>query len=585
MSLLLAGMVASCDDTLPLPEGGTSQNGEEGIGQLVLFTAGNVRATETRADVIPYMEKDGRFVCKMYYHAKATDTEASPFELNRTPITSWLRVKDDYGNSVYWNNQYEPLSSQAMQHIDYMTYGFDPDAQYFYWRNRLSHVFLGFTDYHQLKTNRYKSIIDEDFIDENNVANGSLFMYPQYDGVKRTHVKDSTTWDPAGYMLLKIKRETLSNQPNPEYSEADHQQAVKKGETYDVPPYIDVELYAYDSHDVVTELPPYTAEALPPDSYTVAVDSLKAAINRAPSLSSSAKQALIQNLERTEWKEENEGSDTYRYSTWIISYNPDENIDGQVNLAAANTVIRCMRQKKRIIPIYEETEANSFDLTRKAGMENITYQPDPLLACTKMIPAGATQEANRVRLYFKHQFSQIQVNLTNAASNTSDIQAENIVSVELLGVSKKGYVFTTIKPDGTPMDPAYDPIVITEYTKDQLAKNPYGSSFSMFDMGDDKPITSIKSYNAIAFGELKAIRITWKEDKDDTDVGVHQATYKVAPVVVGGEEVDLNVLQSGKRYIYDFELRRGTIAFIRAEIVGWKLDDALNYNTSGTVKD
>ena len=216
--------------------------------------------------------------------------------------------------------------------------------------------------------------------------------------------------------------------------------------------------------------------------------------------------------------------------------------------------------------------------------------------------------------------------MTNAA-NTADIKAENILGVELLGVSEKGYVFTNINPDGSQIDPTYEPVVISKYTEEQQKKNQYGTSFNMFDMGTDKPLTSLKSFNAIAFGQLQAIRITWQEEKtnenyteetaaeenakhlvenngikpgeagyvtkyetDYTPVSAgqeippvkHVATYKIT---VDDRNNSLVNRRSGYRYLYDFELRRGTIAFIRATIDGWMLDDNLNYGTSGTINE
>lgn len=250
--------------------------------------------------------------------------------------------------------------------------------------------------------------------------------------------------------------------------------------------------------------------------------------------------------------------------------------------------IYSIRGKKNIEDVIAVAPANTFDLRRGDNMTKMADQPDPLIALTKMKPTGATQEANRVRLHFKHQFSQIQVNLTNA-ENTAEITADRIKSVELLGVSEKGYVFTNINPDGTQIPPSYDPVIKSQYTEEQLKENEEGTSFNMFDMGTAKPATSLKSFNAIAFGQLKAIRITWQEEdyKDENgevvEEGVkHVATYKITVDDRGNSLVNL---KSGFRYMYDFELRRGTIAFIRATIDGWQLSDDLNYGTSGTINE
>ena len=49
------------------------------------------------------------------------------------------------------------------------------------------------------------------------------------------------------------------------------------------------------------------------------------------------------------------------------------------------------------------------------------------------------------------------------------------------------------------------------------------------------------------------------------------------------DEVDLRTLQSGMKYIYDLELRRGTLAVIRTQIMDWKQDEELVYGTNGTI--
>lgn len=588
---------------------------DHGIGQLVLFSSGSV-GNDSRATVVPYMEQDGRFVCKMFYHAKATDTDASPFDTITTPITSWLRVDDNEGNSVYWSKDYD-MEGVDKNHQDFIDYGFDSRAQYFYWRNRLDHIFLGYCDYNKLKTNTYGT------------QQGRLFMYPEYDGAKKTKVGEREDWSTiVGYYFLNLRKENVAN---PAYNEDDKNAAL---ESYDVPETIEKLVCGKPTYS--TTLPAgggtYAYYIAFPSTSGV-TENLMAMLTEAidaSAMSNDEKTALKSDISRkssTDPEDTPEGKFKNHY--WIIEFNPEkaDPVTHIPDLTDQATVIYCARLKQSIEDVISTAPANTFDLTR-GTKTSMAEQPDPLIALTKMKPTGATQEANRVRLYFKHQFSQIQVNLTKA-ENTAEITAENIESVELLGVSEKGYVFTNINPDGTQIPPTYDAVVISKYTEDQLKQNPYGTAFNMFEMNNkDKPLTSIKSFNAIAFGQLQAIRITWKEeptgenyteetaaeenarhlvnDANDKQPGAdgytttyeagytpvsagqvvppvkHVATYKITVDDRGNSLVNL---RSGYRYMYDFELRRGTIAFIRAEIVDWLLDDELDYNTSGTINE
>ena len=208
-------------------------------------------------------------------------------------------------------------------------------------------------------------------------------------------------------------------------------------------------------------------------------------------------------------------------------------------------------------------------------------QPDICQALTKMAPLSATQNANRVNLYFKHQFSQVQVNLKSSADLSVVIDKSNIQKVELLGVSDTAYVFTEINEDGEVEKTTYKTVDISDYTDEQLLNNQYGTSFEMFDMYDAEaseaenwgyPAGYIKSYNA----QLQAIRITWNEEKDGSGV-THVSTY-----VVSNE--DLKNLKSGYKYIWNIELRRGTLAIIRTEIVDWIVPASdLEYESDGTI--
>ena len=183
-------------------------------------------------------------------------------------------------------------------------------------------------------------------------------------------------------------------------------------------------------------------------------------------------------------------------------------------------------------PIYNSSNdiyTNEYDL-RKGELASITGQPDPILALTTKKPDEA-----RVTLNFQHQFSQIQVNVKNAEG--TNITSDQITGVELLGVSETGSVYTKLNANGTVDPPTASEVNIDNYTDDQLSVNKWGTSFEMFDMGaTTSPI--LKSYNAIAFGTLRAIRVTWSGGT---------ATLEVQ-----------QTLASGKMYTYNLSIQHPT---------------------------
>lgn len=234
---------------------------------------------------------------------------------------------------------------------------------------------------------------------------------------------------------------------------------------------------------------------------------------------------------------------------------------------------------------------NSYDLTR-GTRTSMAQQPDPVLALTIMKPAGATQEANRARLYFRHQFSQIQVNLKSSDDNSANILASQIDKVELLGVSQEGYVCNRLMPDGTVGEAFGKDVSLDEFSDDVLEKNKWGTSFQMFDMAtgadvdgdgqdDGYALGFLKSFNAIAFGHLWAIRITWFEGTQENKGAIHSSTFEVP--ATNETHVQLRELQSSIKYIYDLELRRGTLAVIRTQILNWDQKEDLVYGTDGTI--
>lgn len=197
-----------------------------------------------------------------------------------------------------------------------------------------------------------------------------------------------------------------------------------------------------------------------------------------------------------------------------------------------------------------------FDLTR-GDKTSMAEQPDPILAYVKTKPAGATPEANRVKLYFKHQFAQVQVNLKNAQDESVNLKDTTFIdNVELLGVSKTGTVPFSIKPNGD-----------VPGTTSKAEGKDY--AFSLFDC---KTPTAgyLRTYEGIAFGTMQGIQVTWHEA--DTNIE-HKAILKST----------INAkLESGKKYIYNIELRRSVIAQVVAEIADWEVDEN-KYDASGTI--
>lgn len=222
---------------------------------------------------------------------------------------------------------------------------------------------------------------------------------------------------------------------------------------------------------------------------------------------------------------------------------------------------------------YKDKYMLAYDLTR-GEKKAMSEQPDPILALETARPSGGTPEANRVKLFFKHQFAQIQVNLKSSLDESAVIKDEWIESVELLGVAETGYVPYCILPDGTLPAVTSLPINVDDKKYQTTIKdNPYGSSFNMFQR--TTPVGGyLKSFECIAFGTLQGIRITWRESDDENAVK-HVATYK---------GVKNLTLKSGTKYIYNMELRRSLIAEVTAKIKPWEMD-AASYTADGTIKD
>ena len=175
---------------------------------------------------------------------------------------------------------------------------------------------------------------------------------------------------------------------------------------------------------------------------------------------------------------------------------------------------------------------NSYDLTR-GELTSMAGQPDPILAKTIKTPVG-DPSVNVVELDFKHQFSQIQVNVKNKDGNSPAIVASRISKVELLGVSTEGYVTTRINNVGE----------VSAATYNTVDAN---TSFDMFEMASPAD-DCLKSFNAIAYGKLVSIKVTWNDG-----TGEEVGTDRTSTLSVNSN------LASGTKYVYNLEISRTAV--------------------------
>ena len=112
-------------------------------GLPVLFSSGAGDASVSTRATVPYMENDGRFVCRMYYQGNVGTDDFTNY------TEAWLKVDNNYGNSVYRKKDFsEPTTEENKD-----GFGFDRESQIFYWQNRKKHIFIAIADYNKLKTN------------------------------------------------------------------------------------------------------------------------------------------------------------------------------------------------------------------------------------------------------------------------------------------------------------------------------------------------------------------------------------------------------------------------------------------------
>lgn len=626
----------ACTDTLIDDGGDTGNTGiNKGIGEIVQFTAGTTSNTlasraESRAEGGNHTETPGetyymgdasRFVCRMYY--KAADSDDAQFDLTEgTKTVSWLVVDGKVGNSLYWNRNYQnvALSSQNADKSDretYDDYGNDLSANMFYWQNRREHAFLAWTDLNRSKDDGFKYAATKGMLKmENDVTytfhTGRKELHYVLSGYKlvgdnavlKPTFKDMVDYAVADYAhVVANEAQTTVINSMPEFDDYASTYSTgwnsiryyyKRGEVirhdevkdsqdhtikYNWGPYVyyvwgehqRVE-YTFEDGDEVDSEPDAEGNYWVKNSSNVIVaqrgDAYPAPDDYEPKgapydYTDSEENVLVYHF----W--------AYRYGQYQydISQKP----------AYAIALYRAYEEKES--EIVDELPANEFDLTR-GTKTSINQQPDIVQALTIMKPEGATQAANRVNLYFKRQFSQVQVNIKNAADNSVELSRGDIEKVELLGVTEKGYVFTEIDETGEIRKAAYADIDFSKFTEMQLKDNPFGTSFDMFELPEEQTATGyLKSFNAITYGHLQAIRITWNEQ--NTDAEGHVTKGKTHAAVFRIPDTELVNLKSGVRYIWNIEVRRGTLAVIRTEIVDWELPKDADHNQTidGTIQN
>lgn len=592
-AVLLAA--ASCSDDLtstgPTPDGSYQ-------GEMVQFAAGTTenasgkRAGEglvTTPGKTYYMPDSYRFVCRMYY--KAATGEGAKYDVTGgSDVTVWMKVKGDVGNALYWRNNFVALDENNQDLFD--VFGNDAEATCLYWQNRKEHAFLAWTDLNKARTIGYTP----------DKGSGALKFVPADTLYAKRTGRREEQWVNAGYELY------TEGTPHPELKTWEEVRTyMQTGDNYkdNVKDHLPEGLtaddfkgakyyYAYGWSCKYTEVKATTENV---DDvrrkygwiqYQMFYDKVRytgptTGEDIEVKYDSKHKPAFLYNKNTNKYLAEIEyDADAPNNMEQWTYYITDEygNVKYDESTPRYTFYYKELQEKKEQ-EVVSELPANVFDLT-DAGKTSMAEQPDICQALTRQAPLGATQSANRVNLYFKHQFSQVQVNIKSSDDLSVVIDKDNIQKVELLGVSEKGYVFTELNEDGEVEPTTYESVDISKYNDAHLTQNQYGTSFSMFDMGQgnpdyEYPVGYLKAYNAITFGQLQAIRITWNEAKDGKGIE-HKATYLIT-------DDKLRNLKSGYKYIWNIELRRGTLAIVRTEIVDWIVpNNELEYNTDGTIE-
>lgn len=550
-------------------------------GKVMLAAGTTENSVSTRADARTYyMPAAHRFVAKMYFKTNASGVFYDTLRYH----TAWLKVDGEgAGNSLYWKNTYPTTA----EHED--TYHNDEFAPTFYWQNRKEHAFLAWTDLNHATTITGSVL----HFNENNPT-----YYQHHSGIKEW------AWTPKNYMVYNLATpfSSLGDLRNAAADPAptalnslttDEEQTAQKAyaESLGERPSRS-KWYYVDGREL------YCTIDRPADYYSDYIP-----IDATHRKSQWYVMTIYDITQKIEYTGETTNTRTYYYGTVVVDaddkivavkvndgdkfYECDE--DGYVTCPAKYVFCYQVYETNESRERIDEYPALAFDLS-KGEKDSMSKQPDILQALTiDQIPKSAVMEANRVHLFFKHQFAQVQVNLKNAVDNSVQITEDQIRKVELLGVTNTGYMFTSMNPDGTIHVPAgfksstFKEVVATDFTDAQLEVNPYGTSFDMFERtvpDDEKELNKIvKSYECITFGRLQAIRITWQET--DAEGGVeHVTTYRVP------EKNEMNqplrLLEQGTKYIWNMELRRGTLAVVRTEIIPWE-ENPEEYNVDGSI--
>lgn len=603
--MLPLALMVSCSDDITDATGVTADDGK-GIGEMVQFTVGTTDNTQSRAGDAKtyYMPDASHFVCRMYYKSQTVSNE---FDVSGgTDYTAWLKVSGSVGNSLYWNSSYTPVNPDIKGKGGVDDYGNDFSATAFYWQNRKEHAFLAWTDLNKAKTivggesqgalkfgkdeiytiytdattkewktkNFYVYGIDEPFASMDEIQ---TYMQKAEEGTsigetqafrnKQNEITVQHNWNYAG--ITYYYQHGWQYKYSPAYAQYDYNGADEATATE--------RDYGWVQYQMFFEKLPFSG--------SIPVDAEKVYDEKNNDIVTFVKDPVTHfYIAAAEVHKDTDGHfldkdgnvttipANYAYDYYLT----DEYGNIKYNENKPKYVFYYKEhQKKEDVKVVEEYPVLAFDLTR-GTKSSMADQPDIVQAVEIQSPSGATQESNRVNLYFKHQFAQVQVNIKNSADNSVSIAANDIQKVELLGVTEKGYVHTELDKDGKVMPTTYQDIDFSKYTEEQLKNNQFGTSFEMFSMSDI-PYEYLKSYNAIAYGQLQAIRITWNES---TSGVTHASTYRIP-------NTELMNLKSGVRYVWNIEIRRGTLAIIRTEIVDWEVPTEAEYNGSadGTIQN
>lgn len=650
MLSMMALLAVSCSDELEV--GGETTEQEKHTGELVFFSSGTTEnAASTRANSY-YMEPGSRFVCQMYFQTDASGElyDMNRVQTAWLEVENWRNVeKSTPGNSLYWNKVYDRASkfdnfrndenaSMVFYWQNRKKHAFVAWTDY----NRISTIVGNdgngsggdsYLNFHYPEDEEYPEKTSEKelkWIQYNLVAPGVTQAFTSSSAFA-LYVKNHATDFVGGANNLQyqqISQFTDLSDPDVWYKfYSDQRFGPKDGKN------LQVKVHDYEDTDethrhrwVVVSyfgsekrieyaipdntLLPVTVDD---DTYYQSKDGYVARKDNETFyqcyatgefvLDDNQKKVAFTLPDETKILSIDSAIPSYVY--YVDGDTPVAVLDSEDNKLYAcdeyryvlydettPTLMACAKdpEVKEEVDKYINHKAKRFDLS-STGKSSMAQQPDILVACEPdHVPTSAVMEANRVHLYFKHQFAQVQINLKNAEDNSVQISHTQIDKVELLGVTDYGYVFpylyydeTSEKPDEPKLRPAtFQEVVVAE---DQQDENPYGTTFNMFDRtdrltDDDKNINKIiKSYEGITFGRMQAIRITWHET--DAEGGIeHVSTYRVP------EKNDMNqnlrLLESGTKYIWNMELRRGTLAVVRTEIIPWEVNQEY-YSVDGSI--